>query len=343
VSPAGPVTRLLAPAPAERLAAFRIAVCGYVVVWSLVRLPAHVGHVHQPAGRWQPVGVLAPLDGPPAAGLVIAVAVATPLLGLVVAAGRRHRVSAPALAAVVLVVTTLDSSWGQVFHTENLMVLHVVILALAPAAADVWTLRRRPTPTPTSPPAPAPDGRYGWPLRVAAVVVVVAYALAGVAKLRASGLGWASGDVLRNLVAHDNLRKSVLGDQHSAVGAALVRHGWVFPPLAVGALVVELGGPVALLRPRLRVAWAAAAWLFQLGVLLLMAIVFPYQLSGVAFAPFLPLERIPRLVTGARRRLRGWSPWPAGLGEEAVALRVPGGRGRGGRGSGGRARGAGGG
>jgi hypothetical protein len=187
-------------------------------------------------------------------------------------------------------------------------VLHVVILALAPAA-DVWTLRRAPTrrhaaPAPAPAPAPEPDGRYGWPLRVAAVVVVVAYALAGVAKLRASGLGWASGDVLRDLVAYDNLRKSVLGDQHSAVGAALVGHGWVFPPLAVGALVVELGGPVALLRPRLRVAWAAAAWLFQLGVLLLMAIVFPYQLSGIAFASFFALERIPRrvraLVAGSR-------------------------------------------
>lgn len=298
MSPASPVARLLAPAPAERLAAFRIAVGVYVAVWSLARLPAHVDHVHQPAGRWQPVGVLAPLDGPPAGPLVVAVAVAAPLLGLVVAAGWWYRVSAPAMAAVVLVVTTLDSSWGQVFHTENLLVVHVVILALAPAA-DVWTLRRpgRP-PAPGPAPAPAPDGRYGWPLRVAAVVVVVAYALAGVAKLRASGFGWASGDVLRNLVAYDNLRKAVLGDQHSPVGAALVGHGWVFPPLAVAALVVELGGPLALLRPRLRFAWAAAAWLFQLGVLLLMAIVFPYQLSGVAFAPFLPLERIARRVVG---------------------------------------------
>jgi hypothetical protein len=286
--------RLLAPAPAERLAVFRVLVCGYVGAWSMARLPAHVDHIHQPARRWQPIGVLAPLDAPPASWLIIALAVATPLLALAAGLGWRYRITAPALAAAVLVLATLDSSWGQVFHTENLMVLHTGVLAMAPAA-DVWALRR--TSRSGRAPRPAPHGRYGWPLRIGAVVVVVAYAVAGVAKLRASGPDWASGDVLRNLVAYDNLRKSVLGDVHSPVGAALVRHGWVFPPLAVATLALELGGPAALLHPRLRVVWAGAAWLFQLGVLLLMAIVFPYQLSGVAFAPFLRLERLPgRLV-----------------------------------------------
>ena len=41
-----------------------------------------------------------------------------------------------------------------------------------------------------------------------------------------------------------------------------------------------------------RAWWIAAAWGFHVGILVLMAIGFPYQLLGVAYAPLLPLERI---------------------------------------------------
>jgi hypothetical protein len=305
VGPARGPAWFFEPAPAGRLAVFRILVGGYVAVWSLARLPAHVGHARQPAGRWQPVGVLAPLDGPLPDWLVVTTAVATPVLAIAVALGWRYRATAPLLAASVLVVTTLDSSWGQVFHTENLVALHVIVLAAAPAAADALAVGRR---GPASAPAPTPDGRYGWPTRLAGVVVVITYVVAGVAKLRASGLGWAGGDVLRNLVAHDNLRKSVLGDMHSPLGAELVGHGWLFPPLALVTLLVELGAPAAMLGRRPRLIWTLAAWMFHVGILALMAIVFPYQLSGVAFAPFFALERLPGRLRAARRTRRDRPP-----------------------------------
>jgi hypothetical protein len=299
----GPVDRLVRPAPAERLAVFRLLVGGYVALWSLVRLPAHVGHAGQEPGRWQPVGVLAPVDQPLPDWLVIVAALVTPLLAGAVALGWHYRTTAPLLAAALLVVTTLDSSWGQVFHTENLVVLHVLVLAATPAAADALVGRRGPSRSPTSA-DPGWDGRYGWPVRLAAVLVVVAYVAAGLAKLRISGLGWLDGDVLRNLVAHDNLRKAVLGDTYSALGAALVRHAWAFPAMAVLTLVVELGAWVALLSRPMRVLWVGAAWAFHVGVLALMAIVFPYQLSGVAFAPFFRLERLPLLASVGQQRDR---------------------------------------
>jgi hypothetical protein len=129
-------------------------------------------------------------------------------------------------------------------------------------------------------------------VRLAAVVVVLAYVLAGIAKLRLGGLAWLDGDTLRHLVAHDNLRKALLGDAHSPIGTRLVAHAWVFPPLAALTLAVELGAGVALAGGRWRTAWVASAWLFHVGVLALMAVLFPYQLSGVAFAAFFPLERI---------------------------------------------------
>jgi hypothetical protein len=282
---------LLAPAPARRLAVLRILVGTYAAVWALVRLPAHIGHVDQSPDRWQPVGLLAPLGAPLAGAVVVALAIAAPALGAAFAAGWRYRVVGPATALVMLAVATLDSAWGQVFHTENLMVLHLLILAAVPGAADRLALRTGgPDPDPGSGPAPADDVRYGWPVRLAALVVVLTYTIAGLAKLRIGGLDWLDGDTLRNLVAHDNMRKALLGDAHSPIGTRLVAHRWAFPPLAVATLAVELGAGVALLGGRWRTVWVVAAWLFHVGVLALMAVLFAYPLSGVAFAPFFRLE-----------------------------------------------------
>jgi hypothetical protein len=292
-----PVEWLVAPAPAARLAMLRILVGVYATGWAGVRLPAHLAHADQVAARWQPVGVLTPLSSPPADAAILLVAAAAPLLGLLFVVGWRYRAIGPLFAVAVLLLATLDSSWGQVFHTEHLVVLHLLVLAVAPAADVLATGRRR------APPGPALDGRYGWPVRLAGVVVVLAYVIAGLAKLRIGGLDWLDGDTLRHWVAHDNLRKAVLGDSYSPIGAHLVRHAWLFPPLAVLTVIVELGAGVALFGRRWRTAWVITAWLFHVGVLALMAIVFPYQLTGVAFAAFFRLERLAdRVGTGPRPR-----------------------------------------
>ncbi len=163
---------------------------------------------------------------------------------------------------------------------------------------------------PRARPRPAPT--YGVPVRLCALITVLAYVIAGWAKARHGGLEWVTGDVLRNWVAHDNLRKVVLGDPHSPLGAAAVAYGWLFPPMALVSLIVELGAPLALLGGRLRQGWIAMAWLFHVGVLVLMAIVFPYQLLGVAFAPLLPVERLADRSTWRRLRLATLARAPSG-------------------------------
>jgi hypothetical protein len=213
----------------------------------------------------------------------------------------------------LLRLATLDSSWGQIFHTENLMVLHVGILALAPRAADAVAVGR-PHPARTE-----PAGWYGWPVRLCAVVVVITYVTAGLAKLRYSGLAWADGSGLRNLVAYDNLRKQLLGDRYSPLGTWLVTHGWTFRPQAIATLAVELGAPVALLGNRWRTAWVGAAWTFHLGVLALMAILFAYPLSGVAFAPFFRLERLAAKVRSWCGTAQLWAGAEHVVGDESPA------------------------
>ena len=273
--------RDLDPVTAERrLRAVRAVVAGWSVGWLVVRLPHLLDLPTLPDRRWYPVGVLAPLDTPPPVWLARGVVVLALLAGVAATAGWRPRVSVPLWAGALLLVGTYVSCWGQLFHTEHLLVLHALVLA-------GWALATRPV-----------DARLV--LTALVVVVVIAYVVAGVAKLRGSGWSWFEGDVLRNKVAFDNLRKAVLGAPASPFAQGAVGQGWLWAPLAAFTLAVELGAPLALLHPRVAVAWAAAAWSFHVGVLALMHIVFPYPLAGLAFAPLFPLERLREL----RRRRR---------------------------------------
>lgn len=287
-----------APIPTERLAVLRVLVVGYALGFLVVRSP-HLLDVAELADvapdRWEPVGPLLLLDAAPTPTAVAAVLTVTVAAGVGGLVGWRWRLTGPVLAVGFLVLTSHRSSWGQIFHTENLVALHLLVLAVAPASVALSLDARRAR-------RPPPATTSGWPVRLAAVVVVVAYVLAGVAKLRVGGPDWLVGDALRHHVAHDNLRKALVGDVWSPLGGWAVGQGWWFPPMAVVTVGVELGAPLALLGGRWRTAWVAAAWGFHVGVVALMAIVFPYQLLGIAFAPFLPLERLPAWWRARRSR-----------------------------------------
>jgi len=194
-------------------------------------------------------------------------------------------------------VATYRSSWGQIFHTDDLVAIHLAILALTPSAvAWSWDTRHAP--------AVAPHERFGWPLRLMSIVTVTTYVLAGVAKLRTSGLDWVTGTVLRDQVAQDNLLKELFGAPSSPLAGPLLGHAWLFPPMAAFAVLVELGAPVALLGGRWRTAWVVAAWCFHLGILVLMTTFFPYPLSGVAFTSMFAVEMLPRTIAKRWRRRR---------------------------------------
>ncbi len=284
------------PVPAARLAALRLLVGGFALGYLVARLPMWLGLARFAPRDFQPLGVVAlVLERPLGAGAIVALTVATIGLAVTFVAGVGHRVLAPLFAVALLGLTSYRNSWGMPFHTENLLVLHVLVLALAPAA-DAWSVDawRRP--------APAAE-RSGWPLRLMAAITILTYVLAGIAKLRLGGLEWAQGVALRDQVAVDNLRKLLLGASTSPIAMPFLRHPWLFEGLAIGTLVVELGAPLALLGRRLAWAWALAAWGFHLGVLALMTIVFPYSLGFLAYAPLFACER-PLAWLGARLRRR---------------------------------------
>src|SRR5438045_2198401 len=132
-------------APPERLAMVRILVSLYAVVWLIAALPGIAGLTDAGSGRWQPVGVLTGFDTPLAPAWLWTFVAVTLGCGLAFAAGAAARVTGPLFAAAFLVVTTYRSSWGQIFHTDDLVAIHLIVLALAPAAhAWSWDARRRP-------------------------------------------------------------------------------------------------------------------------------------------------------------------------------------------------------
>jgi hypothetical protein len=288
-----------APAAARRLATLRILIGGYAFVYLLSRLHALVAVAGYPARQFRPVGPVHLLDQPLPEWVVVALVASCIALGVAFLLGWRLRWVGPAFAALLVWVVSYRNSWGMVFHTENLLVLHVWVLGCC-RSADALSLDARGTGDLQAPPD---SGRYGWPIRLLCAITVATYLIAGVAKLRVAGLGWVFDDTLRGLVAYDNVRKIELGAGHSALGGFLVGYDWLFPPLAAVSLLIEVGAPVALVGRRVGMAWAALAWSFHLGVLAMMFILFHYQLFAVAYAPFFPVERISDRLEPRLRRL----------------------------------------
>jgi 3',5'-cyclic AMP phosphodiesterase CpdA len=272
-------------APARRLALLRIAVGLFAFGYLALRYVGFTSVATLSARQFAPVGAVRLLSQPLPGAAVQALLVAALLFAAAFALGVRYRVTAPLFALLLLWVTSYRSSWGMLFHTDNLLVLHVLLLAPAPAA-DALSVDARGG----SSPAPADDGRYGWALRAVCLVTIVTYVVAGVAKLKLGGLGWLEGEQLRGQIAYDNLRKVELGREASALGVWFVRHPAFFPPLAALTLLVELGAPLVLLHRRVALVWSLLAWGFHVGVAMLMNIKFPYPLAFVPYLAFFRLE-----------------------------------------------------
>ena len=295
------VWALHADAPPERLAAVRLLTGAFAVGCLAVRSPAYLALRARSPDGFDGVGVLSWMGGPVADPALVAALVVALASGVAFTAGAWFRVSGPAFALAVLVLATYRSSWGQLLHFENLLVLHLLILAVA-ASADAWSLdaRRRPHLT--------WDRAYGPPLVLMCLVVAVTYAIAGWAKLRYGGSAWISGDTLRNHIAYSATRLEVLGGSPSPVASVVVRRPWALGPMAAASVLIELAAPLALLGGWWRNAWVGAAWAMHAAIAALMFVVFPYPLFLVAFAPFFALERAASWA-GAKAGLR---PAPGG-------------------------------
>ena len=302
------MNRLLdAEAPATRLAAFRIVVGVFVVIYLTGRLPVFLALADRPPADFEGVGVFGPLTSPLPDAVLVATLVVAFLAGIATTLGWRYRPNVIAFTLALLLLTTWRGSWGQLLHFENLMVLQLCVLAASPAA-DAWSLDARRAGTHTPPEECECSVRYGWPLAVAGLVTVVTYVIAGVAKLRYGGLDWLSGDTLQNHIAYSFARLDLIGGNPPVLAEFAVRQTWVLGVAAVVAVAIELAAPMALIGRRSRNVWVLAAWSMHVGIFLTMAVGFPSPLFGAAFAPFFALERV---VPWLRQHIRRSRPTAA--------------------------------
>jgi len=288
--PGDPVNR--DPAPPERLALVRILVIGFATAYLAIRSPAYLALADNAASSFEPLGVLAGLDRPVADWQVVLAIGATIAGGAAATFGWRYRLSGPVFAVLLLLVTTYRSSWGQILWFEILMVLHVLVVGLAPAA-DAISLDDRRRGRPDVRPGP----RYGWPLLVVSTVTVATYVIAGIAKFRYGGSAWVDGDVLVNHVAFTAARLEVFGATSSPLAQLVLGAPALASVFAVGAVGLELAAPVALLGGKVRTIWVGATWLMHVVIALTMFVVFPYPLFGVAFASLFSIEQLPARIS----------------------------------------------
>jgi hypothetical protein len=275
-------------APPARLAMLRIILGAYTLYYMGRRYGMLMRIAKSDASLFKPVGVVEPLKEPISPALFRQIFIAMMLANVAFLLGWRHRVTGPLFGGLLMWVLCYRNSWSMIYHTDNAIVMHALILGLTPAA-DALALDAHTRTTP----APERHWQYGWPIQLMNAVTTATYFLSGVAKFAGPlGVNWASGDVLRSQIAIDGLRKDMLGEQASPLAFALYDKVALFKALAVGSMVIELGAPAAMLHRRAGQAWALNAFLLHWGIFFLMRITFRYQLAGLLFASFFEIERL---------------------------------------------------
>ncbi len=270
------------PAPASRLASLRILITGFVLVYLIANVPEFSRLASRPAGEFEPVGVITLLDQPLGTRVWLLFG-ASIVAGSAALIGLAYRFTGPLFAGLVLVWASYHSSWGQMLHFEHLFTLHLLILAVAPAA-DAWSVQ----PTDGS----KRSARYGWPIRLLAITTVVTYFIAGIAKLRIGGIDWVDGSTLSNHIGYSATRMEVLGGFVPPVAPLVIGKDWLMGPMAFGGLLIELVAPLALLGGRWRRWWVVGVLTFHLGTAATMMVWFPYQGLGFALLPLYRAERV---------------------------------------------------
>lgn len=324
------------PAPAERLAALRIAIAGFVTIYLLVNVGefARLGRLAEADTQtFTPVGLARALAGPLPSTTLWLLFAALVLSGAAFTAGIAARISGPLFALLVLSWTSYHSSFGQLLHFEHLFTLHLLILAASPSA-DAWALRlRRPAPHAIARKQSAPPNqsvnragpntcpedsqalgsggsqvgvRYGWPIRLLALVTATTYVLAGVAKLRLTGAAWFDSNTLATHIGYSATRMETIGGPAPPLAGTVLSRPWLIGPMAAAALAVELGAPMALFGRRARNLWVGAALVFHAATAATMFVFFGYRGLGFAMLPLFALEAVPSrlrsLVAGSSQR-----------------------------------------
>ncbi len=288
-----------AGAPAERLATLRIVLGLFSFGYLLPRIGMYREISRQGTDLFEPVGAVAWLTQPLSPVLFDGLLALTLLTNVFFLLGWRFRLTGPLFAVLLLLTLCYRNSWSMIFHNDNVLVLHALVLGFTPAA-DAYALDAKQRPMTGSwlfGRAWGQEWHYGWAIKLMMAVATTPYVLSGIAKLTGpAGFSWVTGAVMRDQVAIDALRKTVLGTTSSEAIYLLYDQSLLFMVLGLTTLVVEMGAPFAIASRRWAMRWAVVAFLMHWGILFVMNITFRYQLFAAMFACFFPVEYVVQWV-----------------------------------------------
>ena len=302
-----------------RLAILRLAVGGYLLHLQVRNHGAYLNLDRAGADTFSGVGLAALLEGAldrDTWALCLAVSL---VLNITFLLGLFHRVMSPVFVVMICFVLGYRNSWGQIYHVDNLVVLHALVLSLTPAthdlAVDHWLRARgagrRWIDALCGPSLPeTPDWRFGWGVQLVSMVSLLTYFLAGVSKVTGeAGWRWPLGTNLRDQIAYDALYKELVHpDGATAAVWFIYDRPEILVPAAILTLVLELGAPLVILHRRVAQVFCVLAMGMHWGIDILMSITFPYPVYGLAYLSFFAVERPVlwlRRVVQARRGAAG--------------------------------------
>lgn len=315
--------RVLLPAHGPgNLAVLRLLVGGYLAYYLWTRRGSYIEVASQlDPDVFEPVGVAAWLTAPIAPDLYAALHLASVAAAVLFTLGLCFRVSGPVCGLLTLLVLTYRQCFGFIYHTENLMAVHALVLGFAPSAhvlsLDAWLragLKKLRWPNALAfvcahpPSTPIPSFRYGWPAQLIVLLTGVMYWIAGTAKIARGhvDLTWLFQGELLDHIGNNALRYEFLGAGAQAfTEQVFAAPGWLLFGLSAGSLVLELFAPLMVFPGPLRWLIGLGLFGFHWGVLGLMGIPFHYQLRGIAYAPLVRWDKL--LATCASWLRRGRS------------------------------------
>lgn len=285
--------------PLIDLAVCRLILVGCQMVFLVVEQPTTFAEVRRlsalPQGLFNPLPVLHLFTWPfgwggrPSVDVLIAVYWATLAMGALAWIGWKTRGSLLAFTAGNLFLQSFLYSFNELHHTEAVMMIALIALALSPAGAmlSIDDLRRRraraaATLRLTSTGFLQERGTFaGWPLRLVRWIFGLIYLSAAVSKLASAGPDWVNGDTLQYLMRADAVMSNRL------LGLWLSQHHGVMVMLSWLTIWFEATFVLAALVPRLALLYVPIGIAFHTGIYLTMqAAFFEYFALYAVFVPW---------------------------------------------------------
>lgn len=252
---------LWGPETAARLVVVHIGLS--LLIGARIALGSYRQLADTPPALVDPAPFLFFVDRMPAVWVFVGLQVIGTVAAVLAACRRNTRVAFAVAWVCYLVLAGLRGSRGKVLHNDLLLLWASAPFLLAPVAPLVGRVRD------VVARAREPRSLYGWPIRVATVVIVLVYFFAGYHKLRRSGLGWVFGDNMSYVMLWGpSIGSPAWGDLARWVG----EHVWAARVSAGFILGLEITFPVVLFVRRTQALYALAAAVLHVGTWFLLGL-----------------------------------------------------------------------